>query len=105
MNEETLYAATVESLEVPIDTPADPTAEAPQFALSTVGAVTPGSFSAGAWHADGYSATTGKTTAITPTLGSTGTLAIASGTSYTLWAKVTLGSEVAVWPVGRIRCP
>lgn len=100
---ETLFAATVESVEVDIETDADPTGTAPQFALSAAGATAPGTFSNGTWSTS-YSSTTG-TTARTPTLGSSGTLTIASGTSYDLWIKVTLGSETAVWTVGRIICP
>ena len=100
-----LYAATVESLEVPIGTTSSPTATDPQFALSATSAVTPGTFSTGSW-AEAYGATTtGFTTARTPTLGGTGTLVITSGSSYLLWVKVTLGSEVAQWPVGVVRCP
>lgn len=99
-----LYAATVESVEVDIETDADPTGTAPTFALSAKGASAPGSFSAGSWTTT-YSSTTNRTTARTPTLGSAGTLVIASGTTYDLWAKVTLGSETAVWPVGSVICP
>ena len=99
----TLYAATVESVEVDIETDADPTGTAPTFALSAKGASAPGSFSAGSWTTS-YS-TSGKTTARTPTLGSAGTLVIASGSNYDLWVKVTLGSETAVWPVGSVICP
>lgn len=100
---ETLFAATVEALEVDIYANADPTGTAPQFALSAAGAVAPGTFSAGSWTTS-Y-ASTGWTTARTPTLGSSGTLTLASGSTYELWAKVTLGSEVAVWIVGRVICP
>ncbi len=99
----TLYAATVESVEVDIETDADPTGAVPQFALSAVGAVAPGTFSNGTWSTT-Y-ASTGRTTARTPTLGSAGTLVIASGSTYELWVKVTLGGETAVWVVGRIICP
>jgi hypothetical protein len=99
---ETLFAATVESLEVDIETDADPTGAVPQFALAAKGAVAPGTFSAGTWSTTYAS---GRTTARTPTLGSAGTLVIASGSNYDLWIKVTLGSEVAVWPVGTVICP
>jgi len=100
---ETLYAATVEALEVDIYTNADPTGTAPTFALSAKGASAPGTFSAGSWTTS-Y-ASTGWTTARTPTLGSAGTLVIASGSTYDLWCAVTLGSEVAKWPVGSVICP
>jgi hypothetical protein len=100
---ETLFAATVEALEVDIYTDADPTGASPQFALSAKGASAPGTFSAGSWTTS-Y-ASTGWTTARTPTLGSAGTLVIVSGTTYDVWAKVTLGSETAVWPVGTVVCP
>ncbi len=100
----TLWAATVESLEVSISTDADPTATPPEFALSTAGATSPGSFSQGAWSG-AWDVSTERTTARTPTIGGSGTLTVTSGASYLLWAKVTLGSEVAVWPVGSIRIP
>ena len=100
---ETLFAATVEALEVDIYTDADPTGTNPQFALSAKGAAAPGTFSSGSWTTAYPSS--GWTTARTPTLGSGGTLVIASGSSYSLWAKVTLGSEIAVWPVGDVICP
>lgn len=62
----------------------------------------PGTFYAGQWSGS-YNASTQLTTALTPTLGATGaTLTIATGTVYTLWAKVTVSSEVAVWAVGTI---
>ena len=100
----TLWASTLESLEVQISTDADPTGTAPQFALSAAGATAPGSFSAGTWSTT-WDATTQRTTARTPSIGTDGGLTIASGASYLLWAKVTLGGEVAVWPVGSIRVP
>jgi hypothetical protein len=100
----TLWAATVESLEVSISTDVDPTATPPQFALSAAGSTSPGSFSPGTW-AGTWNASTEQTTARTPSIGSGGTLTIASGSSYLLWTKVTLGGEVAVWPVGSIRVP
>ena len=100
----TLWASTLESLEVQIATDADPTATAPQFALSAAGATSPGTFQAGTWSTT-WNASTQRTTARTPNIGSGGTLSITSGTSYLLWAKVTLGGEVAVWPVGSIRVP
>ena len=99
-----LFADTVESVQVPIKTNSDPTGTAPQFALSTTAAVTPGSFTTGSWSGS-YSSTTGLTTAVTATLGTAGSMTIATGISYSLWIKVTLGSEVAVWKVGTVRCP
>ncbi len=96
-----LYEDTVESLSIDIKTSADPTGTLPQFALST-DATQPGTFQIGAWSGS-YNSSTQLTTALTPTLGATGaTLTIATGTSYTLWAKVTVGSEIAVWSVGTI---
>jgi len=99
-----LYATTVESLNVTIVTPTDPTGQPPAFALSAPGAATPGSFSDGAWSGN-WDAATGRTVAVTPTLGATGTLEIASGSSYQCWARVVIGGEAAVWPVGGITVP
>jgi len=100
---EVLYAATVESLDVDIYTSSDPTSSSPTFALSAKGATAPGSFSAGSWTTT-YSST-GWTTARTPTLGSAGTLVLASGSTYDLWVTVSLGSETAKWVVGSVLCP
>jgi hypothetical protein len=100
---QTLYAATVEALEVDIYTNADPTGANPQFALSAKGASAPGTFSAGSWTTS-Y-ASTGWTTARTPTLGSAGTLVLASGSTYDLWVSVALGSETAKWRVDSVICP
>jgi hypothetical protein len=102
LTELVLYAATSESLEVPIETPSDPTATPPQFALSTLNAAAPGTFATGAWSG---AWTAGQTTAVTPLIGNGATLPIASGANYRLWIKVTLGGETAVWPVAVIRCP
>jgi hypothetical protein len=99
-----LYAATVESLQVQIVTPADPTGTAPQFALSAPTANTPGSFVSGVWSGT-WDPANGRALAVTPTLGATGALPVVAGTSYRLWARVTIGSEAAVWPVGGITVP
>ena len=104
LREVTLYAATVESVKVTVDTDADPTGTAPQFALSAVEATAPGNFSTGSWSGSWASAT-GYTDALTPTIGSGGTLVIASGSRYWVWVKVTLSGEVAVWPAFELRCP
>jgi len=100
----TLYAATVESVELPIKVNSDPTATVPYFALSATSAVAPGTFFAGTWVSS-YDSTTDLTTARTPTLGSAGSMVIASGSDYSLWVKVTLLGEVAQWPVATIHCP
>jgi len=100
-----LYAATIESLEVPIETNSDPTGAPPQFCLTSTSASAPGTFSAGSWVGT-YNADTQLTTARTPTIGSAGSLTIASGQSYSLWVKVVLGGESAVWIVRPLlRCP
>ena len=97
-----------QSLEVPIETPSDPTATVPAFGLTTVADLDgPAVWSAGSWSGS-WSATTEKATALTPTIGATAaspTLTIASGSTYWLWAQVTLGGEVWTEPVGEIRCP
>lgn len=99
----TLWPTTSESLEVDITTDADPTATAPQFGISPAGGTQPSSaWVQGQWTT---SWSDGKTTARTPLLGPAAQLVIASGASYLLWIRVTLGGEVAVWPVGSIRVP
>lgn len=100
----TLWEATVESLEVDIETTADPTATAPQFALSAASATAPGAWVTGAWSST-WDAATRRTTASTPTIGGAGSMEIDAGSGYRLWVKVTLGGEIAVWPVGTIKVP
>lgn len=97
-------ATAVESLEVPITTTVDPTAVAPQFALSAPGATAPGSWSPGGWVGS-WSAATGRTVAATPLIGRTGVMVIASGNDYDLWARVIVDVESFEWPVGRIHVP
>lgn len=106
MSTVTLYAATLESLELPIKTDVDPTGSTVQFALSDSGADSPGSFTDGAW-AGSYNTATGITIARTALIGgSGGSHTIVSGESYAVWVKiVSLGSESPAWKVGQIGCP
>lgn len=97
-----LYDETLEALEVPVTTTLDPTDTDPQFALSAVGADTPGTWRTGSWSG-AWDPTTKRATAVTPLIGSAGTLVVEPGSSYRLWIKVAAGSETAVWPVGAIR--
>ena len=97
-----LRAVTVESLQVPIVATVDPTSGDVSFALSAPGAASPGSYAEGKWSGT-WNATTGRATAITPTIGATGSLTVAAGSSYDLWAKVTgVGGETPQWVVGRV---
>lgn len=98
----TLWASTLESVEVPIITDVDPTGAAPQFGLSTSTSTPPTTYETGAWSGT-WDASTKRTTARTPTLGANGTLPITASTTYVVWAKVTLGGEIAVWPVGSVK--
>ena len=99
-----LFAATAESLEVPIKTNDDPTSDPPEFSLSA-SAATPGTFHAGEWSGSFYDPDTRYATAVTPLIGAGQTLAIRSGDQLVVWARVTLDGEVAVWPVGQVLCP
>ena len=97
-----LRAVTVESLEVPIESSVDPTSGTVAFAVSAPGAASPGAYSSGQWSGS-WSSSTGRVTAITPTLGASGSITIAAGSAYDLWARVTgIGSETPQWVVGRI---
>lgn len=100
----TLWADTLESLELMITTTADPTATPPKFGFSSTPAQ-PGTWVNGSWSGT-YNSTTKQTKAVTPTLGATGAgLTIATGTTYTMWAQITVGTEVAKWPVGTVVVP
>jgi hypothetical protein len=101
---ETIYAASKESLNVPLVVSADPTGDVPQFALSAAGASAPGSFVNGAWSGT-WDPTTQRVLALTPLIGGAAALVITAGNDYDLWARITAVSEVAVWPVRRIICP
>lgn len=98
-----LSAATVESLELDVYCSSDPTGTAPEFAVTAFGTYASGSttFTAGAWAStygsDGWS------TARTPTMGSSGSLAVTSGQRKWLWIKAVAGSETAIWLVGSVR--
>ena len=98
-----LRAVTVESLEVPIEASVDPTSGIVAFALSAPGAASPGAYSNGQWSGT-WSSATKRALAITPTLGASGaSMAIAAGSSYDLWTRVTgVGSETPAWVVARI---
>lgn len=106
MNPVTVYDTPtgVESLQLPIETTADPIATTPKFALSAPGASAPGAWVAGAWSGV-WSTRTQRTMAVTPLIGRTGSLVIASGNDYDLWVKATVGVESFEWPVGRVHCP
>ena len=105
MDTVTVYAATKESLEVVVTTTADPVGNLPEFSLSAAGASAPGgSWVAGSWGTT-WSAASHRTIALTPLVGSAGALVVAAGTDYDLWARITVGAEVAVWPVARIHVP
>lgn len=98
----TLYAATLERLEVPVRTTADPTLTSPDWSLTALNATAPGAFAAGSWSGTWIN---GRATAVSPTIGAAGQLVVASGSSYRVWLRVIAGAEVAVWPVGAIRVP
>jgi hypothetical protein len=98
----TLHAATLERIEVPIRTTADPTATAPDWSLTAPNATAPGSWTAGSWNGTWAN---GRATAVSPTIGAAGQLVVASGANYRAWVRVTAGGEVAVWPVGAVRVP
>lgn len=92
---------TVERLETTITADADPTALAVSFAF-VQGSDRPSTFTAGTW--DGAYAS-GKATAVTPTIGTTGsgaTVELAVGTWHA-FVKVTDSPEVPVRSCGTIR--
>lgn len=97
-------ATGVESLQLPITTTADPVATPPKFALAAPDATTPGTWVAGEWSGT-WSTRTHRTMAVTPLIGRTGALVIASGADYDLWTQVIVGVESFEFPVGRIHCP
>ena len=97
-----LVAPTYETLEVEVYCSANPTATAPQFAMTAEGTLVNGSttYYAGDWG-ETYG-TDGWTFANTPPLGSAGTIVISSGTRLWLWVKVVTGAETAVWRIGTV---
>jgi hypothetical protein len=99
-----LFASTAESLELPIKTNDDPTADPPEFSLSASMSA-PGTFYDGEWSGSFYDPDTRYATAVTPLIGTGQTLSIRSGDSWVVWVRVTLDGEAAVWPVGQVLCP
>ena len=108
----TLTAPTLESLNVDLFASASPVDTAPGFAITAEGTLVTAatSYTAGSW-ATAYGtvlvgtasvADPGWTTARTPTLGVSGAIVIASGSRYWLWAKTSVGSEVAIERVGTL---
>ncbi len=95
-----------QSLEVYIETPADPTGTPPAFGLTAADDLDgPAAWTAGAWSGTWASS---KAKAVTPTIGASSAspaLTVALTTDYWLWAQVTLGGEVWTEPVGRIHVP
>jgi hypothetical protein len=97
----TLFAPTVESLQVDVYASVDPTGTAPGFLLTAEGtmATTGSSFTSGTWV--GTYGSDGWTVARTPTIGTAGSLTATAG-RYWLWASVVAGSETAKWIVGTL---
>lgn len=89
-----LYAGTSEQLLAPLETSDDPTVfGSPEFSLSTDG--DPGTWVAGSWHSDGWTARTERIDAITPLVGSGQALNIVAGTTYDVFARFT-GAQAQV---------
>ena len=94
-----------QSFEWDIFTPSDPTGDTPKFGLTAVDDYDgPSAWTAGAWSTS-YDAATDATRAVSPTIGPAGTLTVATGNRYWVWAQVTLGGEVWPEPVLEIHVP
>lgn len=98
---ETLWVETKQAFDIPLRTPTDPVATPPEFSISST-ADTPGTYAAGSWSSS-WDSTTKYTTAVTPTMGTGGTLPLIAGTTYDLWVKITLGGEVAQYICATVR--
>lgn len=86
----------LESVDFPIYTDADPTGTVPAFQLTAIGAQPTGSWVSGTWKGS-YDSTADEATATTPTISSSGGgLTIAAATSYHLWGRFTVSTEVFV---------
>lgn len=101
----TIHDEAAVSINTSVKSDADPTGTVPYFSLTADGNTSPTSWTAGTWSV-AYNSTTDLATATSSTVGgSSATHQMTAGSIYTLWCKVTVGSEVFVEPVARITCP
>lgn len=87
-------SSTAEKLPYTVTTSSDPSAAAPEFALTTSG--DPSSWVAGEWTGGVWSPTTGKIRALSPLVGDGQTLDLNAGTVYSVWIRWTVGAETPV---------
>lgn len=98
-----IESTTAEKIPVRIETAADPTGNAVEFAVTAASAETqPTSWVAGSW--DGaWSATTGRADALSPVTGASQALAVTPG-DYVLWVRWSIaGGETPVRDVATLR--
>lgn len=90
-----VIAAGAEALNVTVTSRAgDPTGGAVEFAFVAVGAGTaPSSWTAGTWGT--WNAVTESVVAVTPTVGSAGSVVLAAG-NWSVFVKYTVGGETVI---------
>ncbi len=98
----TIQRETIEQIEVPIETTADPTGYTVSFAFPALGS-RPSSFTAGTWQStavgDGRDY---KALAISPTVGATGASVVLTAGTYGIYVKITGGTETPVLYAGQV---
>lgn len=100
----TLDQLTKEKLEVTVAADADPTGLTVEFAMVlTTAEPEDADWNAGEWVSGSWSSTRQTAKAQTPTIGTSGTLVGAEGSSYGLWWRVTTASERPVRRCATIR--
>ncbi len=92
-------STSTEVVPVEITTVADPTGGAVSFSFTAKTATDAGSFTAGSWSGS-FDATTGRATALTPSLPASGATVVLAEGRYKVWAKWIVGGETVEKPVG-----
>lgn len=98
-----IESTTAERIPVRVETAADPTGNAVEFAVTAASAETqPSTWVAGSWDGS-WSSTTGRADALSPVTGAGQALAVTPG-DYVLWIRWSItGGETPVKPVGTLR--
>lgn len=91
----TLESAAAKRYLVTIETPADPTGSAVEFAVVPATATSPSSWVAGNWQS-AWSSTTSRVQALTPLIGTGQALNVTEGQDYRVYMRWQAGGDTPV---------
>ena len=97
-----IESETAEYLKVTLETDADPTGGAVEWAFSAGSRSDPGSWVAGQWASAGWSSRTGRVDVLSPLVGSGQAADVAQGSTYDVFVRFAVGSELPVSYVGQL---